>query len=159
MLLSVIITAHDEGLLLHKTLLSLKRAVSHLKPIEYEIILHIDNGTPSLDDYIERGVSPLKMTVYKNKFGDLGSSRNYCTNRANGDYIFFIDADDLISDNFIETSIQLLKDSSEDVLVHPEACLSFEDKDKKYYLWMMNKSSVIDRDIFVLFEKFLDLNL
>ncbi len=158
MLLSVIITAHDEGLLLHKTLLSLKRALAHLKSIDYEVILHIDNGSASLDDYLGRNVAPLKMTVFRNKFGDSGESRNYGVKKASGKYVFFIDADDLISDNFFKESIKILEESEQDILIHPEACLTFENKGYKNVLWMMNNSSKIDRDIFVLFEKNLWIN-
>ena len=49
--ISLIITAHNEGLLAHKTMLSAFRAIEELKKekISYEIIIHIDNG----DKYTE----------------------------------------------------------------------------------------------------------
>ena len=45
-LLSIIVTAHHEGLIAHKTMRSIERAVSLLRDsdISYEIIISIDRG-------------------------------------------------------------------------------------------------------------------
>jgi len=153
MLLSVIITSHNEGLLLHKTILSLREALAFLAEKDYEVILHVDNGSKETISYIERGTSPLKLKVFRNTFGDLGLSRNYCVNQAKGKYIFFIDGDDLISDNFLKVALDILEASKEDILVHQEACLSFEDQGIRSVLWMMDNGEKAEKDIYPLFEK------
>ena len=153
MLLSVIITSHNEGLLLHKTILSLRDALAFLDEKKYEVILHIDNGSKETLKYVERGTSPLKLKVFHNNFGDLGLSRNYCINQAKGKYVFFIDADDLISNNFLEVALKQLKESKEEVLVHQEACLSFEEQGIHSVLWIMDNGEKTEKDIYPLFEK------
>ena len=79
--ISVIITAHAEGILIHRTLASVQRAISQL-PSSYrpvEIVLHVDNPTQETTDYINtHKLSTLKdASIYTNSFGDLGSSRNF----------------------------------------------------------------------------------
>lgn len=51
--LSIIVTAHNEGILAHKTMLSLFRATKKLEEedIPYEFIVHIDNGTLETKKY------------------------------------------------------------------------------------------------------------
>ena len=54
---SIVITAHNEGLLAHKTILSVLSAFEGLKEegISTEIIIHIDNGDKETKDYFWAG--------------------------------------------------------------------------------------------------------
>ena len=74
--LSVIITAHDEGLLAHKTMLSILRALEISRVNKYEIIVHIDCGTDDTIKYFQRYVDDKHFKIIQNCFGDLGESRN-----------------------------------------------------------------------------------
>ena len=155
MLLSIIVTAHDENLLLHKTLLSLKNAVEPLNQDDYQIIVHLDNGSSTLIDYLENKGSraPIDFEYYLNSFGDSGESRNFCTSKALGEYIYFIDADDLISSNFLEKALKKLSTTEEDVLLHPQSCISFKDAGSDYSLWRMNAAENSYEDVFAMFER------
>ena len=52
--ISLIITAHNEGLLAHKTMLSAFKAIEELEKekISYEIIVHIDNGDEYTKEFL-----------------------------------------------------------------------------------------------------------
>lgn len=154
MTLSIIITAHNEGLLLHKTLLSLKKALTNIDNNDYEIILHIDNGSSDTVEYAQSNIELLKgVKVFQNAFGDLGESRNFSAQKASGEYLFFIDGDDLISENFIDVALATAKEH-QDTFIHPNACLSFEEEGAGRNIWIMTPSSDIQREnAYILFEK------
>lgn len=115
--MSVIVTAHREGILAHKTMLSIFRATNKLEDIglSYEIIVHIDNGSKETVDYFERYENDDRVRVLRNTFGDLSESRNFSVNSALGKYIAFIDADDLCSEGWLANSYTSIKDRTEAV--------------------------------------------
>lgn len=115
--ISIIVTAHNEGILAHKTMLSLFRAVRKLEEagITYEIIVHIDNGSKETVDYFERYENDDRVRVLRNTFGDLSESRNFSVNSALGKYIAVIDADDLCSEGWLANSYTSIKDRTEAV--------------------------------------------
>ena len=125
--LTVAITAHNEGLVAHKTMRSILEATKKLeeKNISYEILIHIDNGDQETLDYFDTYKNSNNVLIFKNKFGDLGSSRNFLVQKASGEYISFLDADDLVSDNWLLVAYQTIKESPFEIVVHPEAVLNF----------------------------------
>jgi glycosyltransferase involved in cell wall biosynthesis len=102
--LSIIITAHNEGILIHKTIASVRRAVTKLEGrFTYEIILHIDKPNQATSEYVKihKNTSLKDVRIYDNNFGDLGLSRNFAVTKAYGKFVSFIDADDLMSQNWL----------------------------------------------------------
>lgn len=126
--ISVIITAHSEGILIHRTLASVRRAILSLPhTVPAEIILHVDNATPSTIHYLDSHHDKLSdVTIYKNHFGDLGQSRNFAISKAKGKYVATIDADDIMSRNWLAQSIPLLEAASEPTVAHSEYTVEFE---------------------------------
>ncbi len=152
-LLTVAVTAHDENLWLYKTLRSIKNALRNFKASEYEVIIHVDNGSDFLLERIGKtDYWPLKFKNYENHFGDLGQSRNFCAKKAKGKYLFFMDADDLVSENFLEKAVKILE-KGEDVLLHPESCLTFEEKGDCYVLMRTTPGETPEDDAFAMLEK------
>lgn len=126
--LSVIVTAHNEGLIAHKTMLSIFRALALVEKqeISYEIIVHIDNGDSFTKEYFSRYEKDKRFTVLHNNFGDLGISRNCAVQQARGKYLSFIDADDLASENWYLDGLNKLRNcDNSKTLLHAEANLTF----------------------------------
>jgi len=125
--LTVAVTAHNEGLIAHKTMRSILEAAKKLeeKNISYEILIHIDNGDEITKNYFKRYQQMPNMQIFENSFGDPGPSRNFLVAKANGTYISILDGDDLISDNWLILAYELLKSQKEEVIVHPEGILTF----------------------------------
>lgn len=127
--LTVIITAHAEGTLTHRTLRSVKRA---LKPLDNkytsEIILHVDNATSETDAYIAANKTGIlkDVQILNNAFGDLGSSRNFAVSKARGKYVATIDADDLMSENWLLLALEMLEQQKEPTVAHSEVTVEFE---------------------------------
>ena len=107
------VTAHAEGILLHKTLLSVHRAIARLdSSIAASIIVHLDNPTDETTSYVTTHRSDdifRNVAVYTNHFGDLGTSRNFVINKAESRYIAFIDADDLMSEMWLASAYRTLE--------------------------------------------------
>lgn len=126
-ILTAVVTAHDEGLIAHKTMRSIFVALKKLKDngFSYEIMIHIDNGDKKTKDYFNRYKNDKRIRIFNNSFGDTGPSRNFALSQANGKYVAFLDDDDLISDNWYLEAVKMLEKTKEDIIVHPEAILTF----------------------------------
>ncbi|HJQ09259.1 MAG TPA: glycosyltransferase [Candidatus Saccharimonadales bacterium] len=131
--LSVIITVHAEGILLHKTLASVHRALLPLykKSASSEIIIHVDNPTTVTKEYVRVHKQHLSnTTIYTNHFGDLGSSRNFAVQKARGRYVTFIDADDLMSEKWLVRAYTFLESKpTGQYIAHSESTIEFGAED------------------------------
>lgn len=126
--LTVIVTAHSEGLLAHKTLRSVERACLKARQDGFitEIIVSSDRPDATTRDYLDR--SPVSFKLTEPDVGDLALSRNTALKQARGQFISFIDADDLMSENWLSGSLlylSKLRDPSSAV-AHSEHTLVFE---------------------------------
>lgn len=128
--LSVIVTAHSEGILLHKTLKSIDRAAQILKDrgFTYEVIVHIDSATSNMKAYLSANKSYLdQFIVYENSYKDAGASRNFCVSKAAGTFVTFIDGDDLVSKNWLADALQyLVTNKKQDIVAHPALTVEFD---------------------------------
>lgn len=149
--LSIIITAHDEGILAHKTMLSVFRALENAE-VEYEIIVHIDRGTPETIAYFQRYANDKHFQIVQNNFGDLGESRNAAVKLAHGKYVLFRDADDLVSSNYIVEVLKILREHKDDnVVVGFQYCLSFWDCEGRFLLQKLPDSTTREENAKLLF--------
>lgn len=145
--LSIVITAHDEGILLYKTLRSVFRAVNELedKKIKYEVIAHVDSGDKDTLSCLKKYAGKEKIIVVENNFGDISKSRNYVVSIAKGEFITFLDGDDLISRNWYYNAFKTLKDNKGNGVVFPEAVLTFQD-DNNHILVIQKKDEGTKED-------------
>ena len=138
--LSVLLTAHREGPLAHRTLLSLKAALANLDTDQsFEVLVHMDNPDQETEDYFDNQ-SEVSARVFKNSFKDLGSSRNYLVEQANGRFAATLDADDLISENWLKEGLKQLADA-QDIVVHPEYSVNFG---QDSIIWPKTNSKSLD---------------
>lgn len=84
----------------------------------YEVIL-IDDGstdlTPELCDKFAE--SDMRIHVFHKKNGGLSDARNYGMDKAKGDYYVFVDSDDFIVENALETFNKCICKTRPDVLL------------------------------------------
>lgn len=150
--LSIIITAHSEGLIAHKTLLSIHAATKLLKKegISYEIIASLDNPDEETLDYFKyykKSINPL-VRIINVSFRDLSSSRNNAVLEASGKIISFLDADDLVSKNWLIEGYRLAA-ASERVIVHPQFSITFGDDN---LMWQKRDSLSLTGDTLALID-------
>ncbi len=145
--LSIIITAHQEGRIVEQTVESLFIAAKRLNNmgIEYDFLVNIDNGDTETKKSCKRYEYRDDFKVFETEFGDPGLARNSILRKTNNKYVALIDADDTISENWLESAMNRILKETGKVLIHPEAELRFDkekiislnlrvDAEKKYWL-------------------------
>ncbi len=152
--ISVIYTFHDEGVVIYKTFLALRRMLKWLDDggITYEVIAHLDNGDEKTRSCLKRVKREFNLRIIENSFGEPSRSRNYAVNQANGNYVCLMDGDDLFSEKWLLDAFNLMKDSNEDVILHPECNLTFG-LDEQPRFWRMKDSFDLDTDLLILFGR------
>ena len=85
-----------------------------------EIIL-VDDGSPDNCGEIceEYARNDSRITVYHKENGGLSDARNYGIARANGEFMTFVDSDDVIKANFVETLMGLIHKYDADIATAP----------------------------------------
>lgn len=145
--LTAVVTTHNEGLLAHKTMQSVFEAVQMAEATGFtcEILVHIDNGDKATKEYFARYKNDKKVRIFENKFGDVSQSRNFAVSQARGEYVAFLDGDDLISPNWYREALKILRQNDKKVIVYPEAILTFG-MDVKNNVLTLQKDSMAKKD-------------
>jgi len=73
-------------------------------------ILVVDDGSKDASVSVVESISDDRIRLIKTKNNGVSSARNTGVKNATGEYIFFLDADDVISDNCFEELINLVKE-------------------------------------------------
>lgn len=109
---SIIIPVYNAEMVLSRCLDSVLRQTYH--SIE---ILAIDDGSTDssgaiLDEYAR---SDLRIKVIHTENHGVGTARNIGLDEASGDYISFVDADDVVNPHYIERLVNVLLETNTDV--------------------------------------------
>ena len=144
--LTVGITAHAEGLLAHKTMKSVFAALENLdsQKYPYEIIVHIDNGDEATNNYFKRYENDKRFKIIHSAFKDLGMSRNCIVQHATGQYISFLDADDMLSSNWYVNALKRMEESKEPIMVHPNIQFNFGAGTRLEFTWRKDSYEKIE---------------
>lgn len=129
--LTAVVTAHTEGRLLRPTLRSVENALRAV--IEAgdaaELLILCDNPDAATlaeaGRWRDRTDLPFTVRVETVDVGESGAARNAGSALAGGEYIAFIDGDDLISEEYLASAIRILRETSEPTVLHPEYVISF----------------------------------
>ncbi|EAR01115.1 glycosyltransferase [Maribacter sp. HTCC2170] len=115
MKLSVIIPLFNKEKYIERCLNSL--LAQDISPIEYEIII-IDDGSKDSGAQIVQGYVEKHPNICLNSQSNQGPSiaRNRCLEVAKGDYIYFLDADDLLTANVLGCLLELCEQNNLEIL-------------------------------------------
>ncbi|NCU34010.1 glycosyltransferase [Candidatus Saccharibacteria bacterium] len=147
--ISIVITAHREGIILHKTVLSILESAKQLEDHNktYEIILSLDNPDEATKNYVKRWSKDKRFVITEGSFGNPADNRNSAIKKAQGKYVAILDGDDLISENWLITALKtLLAQKSKPTIVRPEVHLQFGYEEHNCTAWIMRNSSSKDVD-------------
>jgi len=113
---SIIINAHQEGPLLASAIKSVKQNIQQCKTKEnFEVVLIADN--PDYHTSQALNLIDNSIKVHEVRYSDLSSSRNFGIKNTEGEYIAFLDGDDIWSHNWLESALSV---ASRRVILHPE---------------------------------------
>lgn len=149
--LSIIITAHHEGLVAHKTVLSLLENLERISPsVTYEIIIGLDSPNDGTKDYFGRYKDDSRFDILTTDFRDPSQNRNNAVRHSTGEFIMLIDGDDMVSPSFIKTALDLAQNSKKPILIHPEAHLQFGVDEPNCTLWICQNSFSKEKDALIM---------
>lgn len=137
--LTVICTLHNEGILFGPTYISLNNAVKIFEE-EYgpvEVLFVLDNPDIVTMDFVDSIIID-KSKIHILNYADIALVRNHSVELAKGEYIAFIDGDDMFSSNWLSCAMdQSLKFDNKNIIWHPEVNWIF---DKHNHVWYMTDS-------------------
>jgi glycosyltransferase involved in cell wall biosynthesis len=125
--ISAVLTLHSEGLLAHRTLKSITRAMRYAQErgLVVELVIVLDSSDEATEAYLRR--SPFARSaarILSTRFSDSGPARNAGIQEARGRFVAIFDGDDLWSENWIFRAHQLAHVNPRYV-VHPEMQVTF----------------------------------
>jgi glycosyltransferase involved in cell wall biosynthesis len=135
--ISMIVTAHREGILAHPSLRSLSIAIEHAvqRGLHVEVVAVLDKPDAITSSTFEEalGVDGHLGRVASTKtivsdFGDPGLARNEGVAAAAADVVGFFDSDNLMSSNWIWRAFEAVTSDSSDLIIHPDYTVAFEGK-------------------------------
>ena len=84
-----------------------------------------------------------RIIIYNNpKHTTASATRNFAIDKAVGEYIMFVDGDDYIASNYVESMVKHIAETESDVVISDYYTLNFwkDESDKKYmYYWQYDK--------------------
>lgn len=124
--ITVILNAHNEGMLAHPTVLSLAQARTQAAHagLAVEVLVMQDMPSRETVEYFKACEVP-DLTTVTISHHDLGLSRNAGVEAAQGQWIAFLDADDLWSPNWLVACHMAATAEQPEVIWHPEVNLYF----------------------------------
>ena len=115
-LISVIIPCYNTGAFILDTLDSISKQTYQ----EYEIIIVDDGSTDNTQELVNLFIvrnPQLNIHYFYKKNGGVSSARNYGIENCNGDYIVFVDSDDLVKSNMLNELYTNLTNNNSDLAI------------------------------------------
>lgn len=124
--IAAIVTAHREGLIASPGLRSLSRAKSHAERNGFavEVVVVLDRADSLTEDIVRKWATP-DTKILRVANGDPGLSRNDGVEACSGEWVAFLDADDLWGVNWLTSGLRAASYDRRNIIWHPEACLYF----------------------------------
>lgn len=116
-MVSVIIPAYNA----EKYLLSAAQSVISQSVDDWELLLVDDGSTDSTPDICDSlAASDSRIRAFHKPNGGLSDARNYGIDRARGEYIMFLDADDVLNPGILRRSLDVMREySAVDIVAMP----------------------------------------
>ena len=115
MKISFIIPAYNAATTIKETLLSIINQKLQ-KDSSFEIIV-VDDASNDDTVQIAKSIKDRRLSVYSRKEKtNAGSCRNYGLNKINGDYVWFVDSDDFVEANALNTVIRKIEKGHNDII-------------------------------------------
>ncbi len=112
LLFSVIVPTYNRASLIKETIYSVLEQVY----FHFELIIVDDGSTDNTDEAIRPFLKDERVRCFKIKNSERGAARNFGVNNSNGDYITFLDSDDVFLPWYLTTAADKVIDGN-----HPPA--------------------------------------
>ncbi|TDL83617.1 glycosyltransferase family 2 protein [Palleronia sediminis] len=132
--LTIAITAHSETIVSGPTFRSVRAALAGVEArgAEVQLLLGLDRCTEASHAFMTQAALD-DFDRHAFDFGDQGKTRNALADLARGRFLAFVDADDLVSENWLTGALDLLERPENDrAIVHPELNWLFDGVNNVY---------------------------
>jgi len=119
-LFSIIVPTYNREAFIGKTIASILAQTHQL----FEIII-VDDGSKDQTEAVVKAFHDPRIHYYLKENGERGAARNYGIARAKGDYITFIDSDDVLYPNHFEEALKVIETGKHTDVFH----LAYEYRD------------------------------
>jgi glycosyltransferase involved in cell wall biosynthesis len=126
-LVSIIMPAYNAGEYIDETVQSVLTQTWH----GWELIIVNDGSVDNTIEYLE-GVSDHRIKIIHQENKGVSAARNAAIKIAKGEYISFLDSDDILTRNSVESRVCFLKNNKDIDIV--DGCVSICSEDLKYQL-------------------------
>ncbi len=129
--ISVNITTHTEGILVHKTLRSIYAGMQYAiaRGLKIECNISSDNGDEvtlkAIDDFIKKH-KDIKIVLHKISVKDPSLSRNFLIDISQGKYLALFDGDDFFTENYLHESFICAERNKEPAIYSARYIIVFE---------------------------------
>lgn len=135
--LSLVVTVHNETLVSGPTMRAAEMSITYAEQNGFNIerIIAFDAATDECIQYFSQSAFDHWKKVQLSE-GDLGRARNVIGRKISSNWIAFLDADDLFSENWLAEGCAILREAEDEglkVIVHPELNWLF-DADKSIFV-------------------------
>lgn len=137
--LSVIMTAHNESLLIGPSLKSVELAIRNLHYEEKAVqkLIALDNPNKDTEAFVEANFDE-SWKIFKFNIGDISEVRNRMVTESSGEYLAFIDGDDLFSENWLSAALIEAEADKSNSIYHPELNWIFGNQN---HVWIHTSSN------------------
>jgi glycosyltransferase involved in cell wall biosynthesis len=112
-LFSVIIPTYNRACFIARTI----RSVLDQSYAQFEIIV-VDDGSTDHTATVVEELKNAKVYYYRKENGERAAARNYGTDRAMGDYITFLDSDDLLYPDYLQRAAEAIQNHASPPFLH-----------------------------------------
>lgn len=112
-LISIIIPVYNVEKYVDKTIISVINQIYK----NYELII-VDDGSPDKSIDVIEGIlvnSDCNYNIFHKENGGLSDARNFGVNKANGEWIYFLDSDDVIQPDTLEYMIKAINETEKKI--------------------------------------------
>jgi len=125
---TAVVNAHREGLLLKPTLDSVRRCFESAreKNLAVELLVAMDRSDELTKEVAQRCIADIENAkIIPMDYGDVGHCRNQAALLAKGEYIAFLDGDDLWGKSWIVKALEMARSDPRELVLHPELNVYF----------------------------------
>ena len=110
---SVIVPTYNRAALIPGTL----RSLLAMDYPSFEVIV-VDDGSKDNTDEVVKAIGDPRIKYFKKENGERGAARNYGVKQASGDYVTFLDSDDLVYTNHLTEAVKLIEKYNNPEMFH-----------------------------------------
>lgn len=140
MFFSIIIPTYNRANLISKTIESALNQTYN----KFEIIVIDDGSTDNTEEFIEQNYKE-SVKYLKVINGERGAARNKGAEIAKGDYIYFLDSDDLLYPNHLEEACNFIRNNNLPTIFFQQYEFTLEDNTKKKNY--QPKNNIINKEL------------